>query len=71
MGERSGSCLLVEDEPDDVLKVGALLATARFMMAWSFMATIGPGSAIRALTSTCLPLSGTTSMMSPVAVSLA
>ena len=48
------------------------LATARFIMACSFIATMGPGSATSVLTSTRAPFEGTTSMVTAsVAVSLA
>src|ERR1700735_2630012 len=47
------------------------LADTRFMMACSFMAIRGPGSATSVLTSTCAPLDDSTSMVTSLAVSLA
>jgi hypothetical protein len=47
------------------------LAVARFMMACSFMAMRGPGSATRVLTSTSGPLDDATAMVTSVALSVA
>ena len=71
LGQCGGTCLLVENEAGDVLQSVPCFAVARFMMACSFMATSGPGSATRVLTSTGGPFDDATVMVTSLAVSVA